>query len=84
MDEQRQIVKAALELVKAAGGTGVVRSKLLTALTTIEGLPLDYEQREVIWGLISGRGWVTWHMEPVFHTKRWTITDSGLTALEAL
>ncbi len=84
MDEQRQIVKTALELIRAAGGTGVVRSRLLRALTTLDGLPLDFEQMEVVWGLLSARGWVTWHMEPVFHAKRWTITDAGLTALEAL
>lgn len=84
MTEEQQIVKDALEYVKASAGTGVDRTKLMSALRTLDGHPLSPEQREVIFGLLSARGWIAYHLDPLWHAKRWTITDRGLTALEAM
>ena len=84
MDEKQQLVKDTLNLVKASGGTGVLRTKLMATVRKLDGSRLTPEEEDEIWCLIVGRNWITWHMEPIFHNKRWTLTDAGLTALEAM
>ena len=41
MMEEQQIVKDALEYVKAAAGTGVDKTKLLSAVRNLDGTPLS-------------------------------------------
>ena len=84
MNEEQQIVKDALEYVKAAAGTGVDKTKLLSAVSNLDGTPLSPEQKDYLFGLLGARGWITYHLDPLWHAKRWTITPSGMTALEAM
>lgn len=84
MEEEQVIVRDALNIVQAAGGAGVLKSKLLAALRTLNGLPLSPEQQGVIFGILTGRGWITSHIEPIWHNTRWTITVKGTEALEAM
>ena len=84
MNEEQIIVKDALELVAASGTTGVLKSKLLSSLRTPDGQPLSPEQQGVVFGIISRRNWIVGHLEPVWHNTRWTLTEAGLTALEAM
>ena len=84
MTEQQQIVKDALEYVMASAATGVDKTKLLGALRNLDGTPLSPEQREHVFCIISARGWVTYHLDPLWHAKRWTLTDKGMLALEAM
>ena len=84
MNEEQMIVKDALELVSASGTTGVLKSKLLSTLRTVDGQPLSPEQQGVVFGILTGRGWIVGHMEPVWHNTRWCITDKGCNALEAM
>jgi len=82
--EEMMVIKDALTLVKASAGSGVDKSKLLNAVKTIDGMSLSPEQKDYVFGILETRRWITWHIEPVFHAKRWTITPAGLTALEAM
>lgn len=84
MNEEEMIIRDALELVRASAGTGVDRTKLLNALRTLDGLPLSPEQKAYVFEVLETRGWVTYHLNPVWHSKRWTLTPAGLTALEAM
>ena len=84
MNEEQMIVKDALELVAASGTTGVLKSKLLSTLRTVDGQRLSPEQEASIFSTLVGRGWIVGHIEPVWHNTRWTLTDAGLTALEAM
>ena len=56
----------------------------MSAVKTIDGLPLSPEQKDYVFGLLETRGWITYHLDPLWHAKRWTITPSGMTALEAM
>ena len=80
----KHVIKSALELVRAAGGTGVKKSALLNQIDLAAGTPTTDEQREAAFSLLTGRGWISWYMEPVWHDQRWTITERGMTALEAM
>ena len=82
--EEQQIIKDALTYVKAAGGVGVDKARLMSAVKTIDGLPLSPEQKDYVFGLLETRGWITYHLDPLWHAKRWTITPSGMTALDAM
>ena len=84
MMEEQQIIKDALEYVKAAAGTGVDKTKLLSAVSNLDGTPLSPEQKDYIFGLLSSRGWITYHLDPLWHAKRWTITAAGMLVLEAM
>ena len=84
MNEEQIIVKDALELVAASGTTGVLKSKLLSSLRTPDGQPLSPEQQGVVFGILTGRGWIVGHIEPVWHNTRWCITLTGQKALEAM
>ena len=84
MNEEQMIVKDALEYVAASGTTGVLKSKLLSTLRTVDGQRLSPEQEGVIFGILTGRNWIVGHIEPVWHNTRWTLTDAGAKALEAM
>ncbi len=84
MDEEQLIVKDALEFVRAAGGTGVLKSKLSDAVRNADGTPLTPEQRDVVFTLMERRGWIASHVEPIWHNRRWTLTERVLTALEGM
>lgn len=84
MEEEQIIVKAVLELLRAAGGTGALKSKVFDAVRNLDGTPLTPEQRDCVWNLIERRGWMSSYIEPVWHNRRWTITERGLTALEGM
>ena len=84
MNEEQIIVKDALELVAASGTTGVLKSKLLSSLRTPDGQRLSPEQQGVVFGILTGRGWIVGHLEPVWHNTRWCITLTGQKALEAM
>lgn len=80
----RHVIKTALRTVHAAGGAGMKKAALLEQIDLAAGAPTTDEQREAAFSLMKGRGWICWHMEPVWHDQRWTITERGLTALEAM
>ena len=84
MTEEQQIVREALEFVKASAGTGVDRTKLLNAVRNLDGTPLSPEQRDYLFGILESRGWISHHLDPLWHAKRWTLTDRGMLALEAM
>lgn len=84
MNEEQQIIKDALEYVKAAAGTGVDRMKLMRAVRNLDGTPLSPEQRDYIFTYLGARDWITCHLDPLWHAKRWTLTYKGMLALEAM
>lgn len=84
MNEEQMIVKDALELVAATGTNGALKSTTLNALRTPDGQPLSFEQRGVIWGILTGRNWIVGHVEPLWHDTRWCLTTAGAAALEKM
>ncbi len=83
-EEEALVIKNALELINAAGGTGVLKSRLVGALRKMNGRQLTQEERDVVWALLTTRGWIDSHIEPLWHNIRWSITPAGVTALEAM
>ena len=80
---EKYMVKVALEILKAAGGTGVKRMAILSQMG--EGAaPTTLDERGEIFHMMQERGWVDFHLDPVWHEKRWTITEQGMTALEGM
>ena len=84
IEEEQLLVKGALELVGAAGGTGALKSKLFSALRNLDGTPLTPEQQDAVFCQLERRGWITSHLDPIWHNQRWTLTERGLTALEGM
>ncbi len=84
IEEEQLLVKGALELIGAAGGTGALKSKLFAALRNLDGTPLTPEQQDAVFCQLERRGWITSHLDPIWHNKRWTLTERGLTALEGM
>lgn len=80
----KYVVKVALETLRAAGGTGVKKSALLSQMELAAGAPVAKETLEEAFGMLKKRGWVDYHLEPVWHDQRWTLTERGLTALEGM
>ena len=80
----RYVVKVALETLRAAGGTGVKKSALLSQMELAAGTPVTTEQLEEAFAMLKERGWMAYHWEPVWHEQRWTLTERGLTALEGM
>ncbi len=80
----KHVIKTALETLRAAGGTGLKKSALLSQIDLAAGAPTTDEQREGAFSLLRDRGWVTFYMEPIWHDQRWTLTERGLTALEGM
>ena len=84
IEEEQLLVKGALELIGAAGGTGALKSKLFAALRNLDGTQLTPEQQDIVFCQLERRGWITSHLDPIWHNKRWTLTERGLTALEGM
>ena len=85
MDElDKYVLKVGLKTLAAAGGTGVKKAALLDQMELAAGTPTSMEKREYAFKMMVERGWIEWHLEPVFHDKRWTLTERGLTALEGM
>ena len=85
MDEtDKHVIKVALETLRAAGGTGLKKSALLSQIDLAAGAPTTDEQREAAFAMLRDRGWTDYHLEPVWHDQRWTLTERGLTVLEGL
>ena len=80
----KHVIKTALETLRAAGGTGLKKSALLSQIDLAAGAPTTDEQREAAFSLMKDRGWIAFHMEPIWHDQRWTLTERGLTALEGM
>ncbi len=80
----RFVIKTALQTLQAAGGAGVKKSALLDQIDLAAGTPTTDEQREAAFSLLRDRGWMEYHLEPIWHDQRWTITPRGLTALEGM
>lgn len=80
----RHVIKTALKTLQAAGGTGVKKAALLSQIDLAAGAPTTDEQREAAFTLMRDRGWITSYMEPIWHDRRWTITERGMTALEGM
>ena len=80
----RYVIKTALETLRAAGGTGLKKQALLNQIDLAAGAPTTNEQREAAFSLMRDRGWIEFHMEPIWHDQRWTLTERGLTALEGM
>ena len=80
----KYIIKIALKTLQAAGGTGVTAKALKEQMDLAHGEPLSSEEHDLAFEFLSSRGWMTHHLEPVWHTKRYTLTERGLTALEAM
>ena len=80
----KHVIKTALKTVAAAGGTGIKKPALLDQIDLAAGYETTSEQREAAFALMRDRGWIAFHMEPIWHDQRWTITERGLTALEGM
>ena len=80
----KHVIKTALKTLQAAGGTGVKKQALLDQIDLAAGAPTTNEQREQAFQMLGERGWMTFHMEPIWHDRRYTITERGLTALEGM
>lgn len=80
----RHVVKTALATLRAAGGTGLRKSALLSQIDLAAGAPTTDEQREEAFAMLRDRGWMDSHFDPVWHDRRWTLTERGLTALEGM
>jgi hypothetical protein len=78
------VIKTALETLRVAGGAGVRKSALLEQIDLAAGTPTTDEQREAAFQMLEERGWMTYHMEPIWHTRRYTLTERGMTALEGM
>ena len=84
MNEEQLIVKDALQLIRLTGTNGALKSDILSNLRTPDGQPLTPEQQGVIWGILTGRNWIVGHVEPLWHNTRWSLTLSGVSALEQM
>lgn len=85
MDEtDKHVIKTALKTLSVAGGTGVTKAALLDQIDLAAGTPTTDEQREAAFQMLEERGWMTYHLEPIWHTRRYTLTERGLTALEGM
>ena len=84
MNEEQLIVKDALQLIRLTGTNGALKSDVLSNLRTPDGQQLNPEQQGVIWGILTGRNWIVGHVEPLWHNMRWSLTLSGVSALEAM
>lgn len=84
MSEDQIIVKDALEFIKTAGGVGVLKTKLFDAVRNVDGSKLSPEQQDYIFRLLVDRNWIVDHLEPVWHNRRWCLTERGLTAYEGM
>ena len=80
----RHVIKTALETLRAAGGTGLKKEALLSQIDLAAGAPTTGEQREAAFAMLRDRGWMDFHLEPLWHDRRWTITERGMTALEGM
>ena len=80
----KHVIKTALETLRAAGGTGVTKDSLLSQIDLAAGTPTTDEQREAAFRMLEERGWMTYHMEPIWHDRRYTLTERGMTALEGM
>lgn len=80
----KYVVKVALETLRAAGGTGVKKSALLQQMQMAAGTPVANETLEEAFSMLKERGWCDYHLEPIWHEQRWTLTERGLTALEGM
>lgn len=80
----KYIIKIALKTLQAAGGTGVTAKALKEQMDLAHGEPLSSEEHDLAFEFLSSRNWMTHHMEPVWHAKRYTLTERGLTALDAM
>ncbi len=80
----RHVVKTALETLRAAGGTGLRKTALLSQIDLAAGAPTTDEQREEAFAMLRDRGWMDFHFDPVWHDRRWTLTERGATALEGM
>ena len=84
MNEEQLIVKDALQLIRLTGTNGALKSDVLSNLRTPDGQPLTPEQQGVIWGILTGRQWIVGRVEPLWHNTRWSLTVSGVNALEQM
>ena len=80
----KHVIKTALKTLQASGGTGVKKQALLEQIDLAAGAPTTDAQREAAFAMLLDRGWMDWHMEPVWHERRYTITERGMTALEGM
>ena len=83
-DLDRYVIKTALQTLNAAGGCGLLKKALLDQIDLAAGAPTTDEQREAAFALLEERGWMTSYLEPIWHKRRYTITERGLTALESM
>lgn len=77
-------IKTALELLRAAGGTGLKKTHLLSQMSLAAGAPITAEQQDAAFATLMERGWIEYHIEPIWHDRRWAITERGMTALEGM
>ena len=80
----KHVIKTALKTVAATGGTGIKKPALLDQIDLAAGYTTTSEQREAAFSLMRDRGWITFYMEPIWHDRRWTITERGMTAMEGM
>lgn len=80
----KHVIKTALKTLAAAGGTGVTKEALLSQIDLAAGGPTTDEQREGAFQMLRDRGWMDSHIEPIWHGRRWTLTERGMTALEGM
>lgn len=80
----KYIIKIALKTLQAAGSAGVSSQSLKEQLDLAHGEPLSSEEHDMAFNMLLSRKWMEYHLEPIWHSKRYTLTERGLTALEAM
>ena len=76
-------VKSSLQLLNAAGGAGIREDALREQISFAAG-GIDAFEIDAILTRLNERKWMTWHRDPVWCHIRWTITDKGALALQAM
>lgn len=80
----KYVIKIALKTLAAAGGTGITSAALKEQLDLANGEPLSQEEHDLAFDMLQSRGWMTYHLAPIWHEKRFTLTERGMLALEAM
>ena len=78
------VLKRMLGVLKDIGSTGVRKDDLLDQAEIAADRPLTTDQRERVFAALKDRHYIVAHLQPITHHERWTLTERGLTAYEAL
>lgn len=78
------VMKRMLGVLKEIGSVGVRANDLLDQAELAAGMPLTTDQRHRVFSELNERRYIVSHIQPITHHERWTLTERGMTAYEAL